>query len=125
MRILMAEYFCSCSVLNIIDTALPSALFDMFKFGPEKAAVYLAFLMGVRPFISLLLVQIPESLNKRYILIPASFLGFIGSCLTGPSTIIFLPQKPELIIAGLILLGLSGSLIISMTYSWAFAIAIK
>ena len=74
-----------------LETTLPTALTLEFGFTSDKVALYLAILMGVRPFLSLLLMLIPENFEMRYLLIPAQFVAFVGCLLAGPSTTFSLP----------------------------------
>ena len=91
VSIVLVEFVGSMMTFISLETTLPTALTLEFGFTSDKVALYLAILMGVRPFLSLLLMLIPENFEMRYLLIPAQFVAFVGCLLAGPSTTFSLP----------------------------------
>ena len=57
-------------------------------------------------FATLLCLLLPPSINKIKIIIMSLILTIIGIFLDGPSYILNLPEKPGIVLAGLITAGL-------------------
>ncbi len=84
----LLNYFCSAAVLTFVETFLSDRLIGAFNFSEEKVAFYLFIGTGVYVATSFLLVLIPNSQDKRFIMIPCGLVEGFCLLLIGPSAIL-------------------------------------
>ena len=72
---------------------------------------------------SLLILFIPQSVNRLLLVVTGCFLSLVGAFLTGPSKIFGLPNEIGLITAGMIISGLAKALMQSYAMTYIIASA--
>lgn len=94
-----------------VDPILPYKLSSQFGYNEHAIGVFFFNFTGVVVLASLLILFIPERVNKVFLIAVGCFTLAIGAFLTGPSSLLDLPDSIGLITAGMIASGIGKALI--------------
>ena len=88
-----------------LETCLSDKLRGSYGFTENKVALYLFAMMGLSFFCSTAMLLIPKSFDKRPVMLVALFVITVTGFLKGPSALLGLPDKSEILLTGLIGFG--------------------
>lgn len=97
--------------LAVLETTLSDKLMIDFNFTPDMVALYLFAYTGSSTLICFFMPLVPESIDKRFFMVPANLICGFSSFFIGPSPTLNIANKSSTVLTGLLVGGCCGAIV--------------